>query len=74
MCKLCKEGIEDELHFLFECRTLKEPHVKLFNKCPETLNYSNAIDKFNYLSNKPFILSNYVNELWKMRQEKLLIV
>ena len=43
ICKLCNQGVETELHFLFECEKLKTDRQWLYNKQPKLLQYQNNI-------------------------------
>ena len=46
--------------------------MSLFHKCPEILQFPNNVDEFKYLNSKPYVLGNFVGNLWYER-EKLLI-
>ena len=34
ICKLCKEGVEDEIHFIFNCKheRMRKVHTELYHK------------------------------------------
>ena len=71
ICKLCKNCVETEYHFLFECVELQSKRMTLYHKNLEILNYCSNIDKLNFLLTKPYVLGNYIYVLWQERTVKL---
>ncbi len=72
ICSLCKNGVEDEIHFLFECNVYERG-----NFLQDTETDSNLLtndDRLNILmSNHQKSTSNLVCSLWKQRQSKLIV-
>ena len=52
LCPLCNQDVEDEYHFMTQCRNLNKTRTSLFNKItdviPDFINLNNT-DKFKYL-------------------------
>ena len=72
ICKLCDGGnVENELHFLFGCKTLENIRINLYYEHPELLNYCTDVDKCTFLFAKPYIVGNYVKKLWQVRENVL---
>ena len=71
ICKLCSNGIEDELHFLFECNCLKEHCQKLYNKLPQLLHHADPIGKLKTLCKMPYTFGNYIKTIWSERERLL---
>ena len=69
ICKLCNDECETELHFLFKCSKLSTLRENLYLKVPELLSKSCNISKLEYLSQLPHTFSNYLQKLWKTRNE-----
>ena len=73
LCPICcKNEVETELHFLFECQCLQEVRIRLYHKCPEVLQFPNVVNRLKYLCKKPYVLGNYISNLWQERQKLLL--
>ena len=66
LCKLCKSSVEDELYFLFECLVLVSKRLELYNKVPESLNFTGT-ERLKMLCKRPYIFGSYVKELWQTR-------
>ena len=47
ICYLCKNDVESELHFLFECNKTNKVRTDLLYRYPEILNYCTNVDKPN---------------------------
>ena len=66
ICKLCKEDIEDEIHFMCKCKCLKEIRDKyflLFNVPQETCN-----EQFIFImTNASKLTVKFVNDMWQKR-------
>ena len=71
ICKLCRVECEDELHFIFRCPKLYNERLELYKKNGLLLQKNNEIERLKLLLNKPFMLSNYLCNLWHRRQELL---
>ena len=69
ICTLCKEECEDELHFLFRCRKLSSCRQEQFEKESYLTENNSELDKLQYLTNKPFVLSNTLYKLWHTQQK-----
>ncbi len=71
ICPLCKNGVEDEIHFLFECSEYERG-----NFLQDTETDSNLLtndDRLKILmSNHQKSTSNLVCNLWKQRQSRLI--
>lgn len=61
ICELCKDGVEDARHFLFDCEKL--------NICRQR--YSDLIKNQNEVFEHPFQLGKFVKELWDKRRQLL---
>ena len=52
LCPLCKLEVEDEYHFITQCRNLNNPRTNLFDKItdviPDFIHYNN-VEKFKFL-------------------------
>ena len=70
VCKLCKLDVEDEIHFLFECRNnnIHEKFSKVMLKVPELSSNSDYFSMIMILSEKTYIFGNYINDLWYDRR------
>ena len=72
ICRLCNSAVEDELHFLFQCKnpemnTLK---IELYHQLlPELLNHENDFIKFREINNHPHIFGKYITRLWDKRAQ-----
>lgn len=64
ICKLCNNGVESELHFLFDCQTTTQKRLETYYEFPELLNYPNNICKLQTLCKKPYVLGKLVSNLW----------
>ena len=66
ICKLCKEDIEDEIHFMCKCKSLKEIRDKYFlllNTPKET-----CIEQFIFIMNNASKMTvKFVNDMWQKR-------
>ena len=69
LCKLCQKGVEDELHFLFECEALYENRLNLYHKCPELLHCDTLVNRMKMLLNMPYTMSSFVHEIWQRRSQ-----
>ena len=71
ICTLCKSHkVENELHFLFQCKLYKEERTN-FLKSLSGLNYSLA-DNFRYICNTfPRKLAKYISVIWMKRKETM---
>ena len=67
ICKLCKKSVEDEIHFLFKCDLLRENRLTLYRNQPNLLSTSSNIEKLKQLADRPYVLGNYIDNLWKTR-------
>ena len=67
VCKLCSEGVKNEIHFLFDCIKTQNQRILLYHKLPELLNCDNKVKRMEQLFMKPFIASKYVTDLWNHR-------
>ena len=63
--------MEDELHFLFECKTYQQQRLKLYDRLPELPHESQPINRLKILNHYPYAYGNYIDELWKERNNKL---
>ena len=80
VCEVCKEQVEDEIHFLIKCPCYKEQRVTLFNKLEkEFKNFRNLNDenKFIWLlssEDKIVIMAVYklLSDLFEKRKELLI--
>ena len=66
-CKCCCDGVEDELHFLFECRINDSTRETIFNTIPDIRCLRNNIDKLKLLLGKPHMLGRLMQKLWNTR-------
>ena len=58
---------ESETHFLFNCEKLHEMRVKHSAVIPELTSLQSDIEKVKFLSTVPHSFSNFISELWVMR-------
>ena len=73
---MCKNGIENEKHFLFECSELDNECRSLINELRNTDEYAaieDHVDKFKFLSEHPHMFAKYISKLWSKRNELLQI-
>ena len=68
---MCGENVENEFHFLFNCKSLAECRLKTYHKHPEILNHANDHCKFNFLCKKPYVLGSTIKHLWHERMYKI---
>ena len=47
--KCCKKDVEDEMHFLFDCKANDAIRSQFYDKCPELAMTAVKIDKLKYL-------------------------
>ena len=71
ICKLCKKGVEDKLHLLFQCEKLIKPRTDLFMNQPELLSLNSNINRLIFLTKHPYVFGNYMLKLWNVRIEVL---
>lgn len=61
ICEVCKNGIEDEIHFLIKCQLYEAGREPLFELCaglrPQFRYYSDQ-EKFIFLMTSPFLMGN----------------
>ena len=67
ICQLCTKDVETELHFMFECEKLLCIRQELYNSCPELLNHSDLIKRFEFLCTKPYVIGKYIEKMWQER-------
>ena len=70
-CPVCKNGVEDEAHFLFRCEQYSVVCKKLYEDFPDLLQCDNDINKLKILLNMPYTFSAFIGELWNRRQKIL---
>ena len=73
LCKKCDTDteVEDEIHFLFKCDVYNRERLSLFNQVPELSELRTETDQLKYLlTHKPYVLSNYVYDLWQIRNSQ----
>lgn len=74
ICKLCFDGIEDEIHFLFICTKLEFVRVSFHNLLNDlNTKYNNNVDKFNMIFCPEYLIpcSKYVRMLYDNRKTLL---
>ena len=64
VCELYGEETETELNFLFKCNKFENIRTEMQNKLGAILQLDDDIDKFISISNKPYVLSNFIGQLW----------
>ena len=61
ICEVCKNGVEDEIHFLIKCQLYEAGREPLFELCaglrPQFRYYSDQ-EKFIFLMTSPFLMGN----------------
>ena len=73
LCPFCDNKVEDEYHFIMECKTFNEFRQKLFVEITEiknTFNLLNDAEKFIFLLSKPEAgdsISRYLNTTLQIR-------
>ena len=68
-CKMCDTGIEDELHFLFDCDRLSPQHSKLIRMLPELQNFDEPIERYKFLLQFPHVFAKHIFNLWQTHLE-----
>ena len=71
ICHLCKDGVEDEIHFVLKCSALTKKRAEHFQRVQELSMISSDIEKLKYLCNVPHRFGNMLGQLWN-EQTKLL--
>ena len=64
ICDLCRNAVETEFHFLFECVNLSNIRKLYELKIPELIGNLPHHEKLTILGNMPYVFANYVAELW----------
>jgi hypothetical protein len=79
ICKMCKDGVEDEIHFLCKCVNYNNFRQELYSKI-EKINpnfiFLNTVEKFKFLLSNPEIVkhvSMYIQKSWQYRNNLLFI-
>ena len=72
-CKLCKQSIEDEIHFVIICPCLNEIRNKYIQTLGAFIN-CDPFEKFiDIMQNENArAVVNFVNDLWQFRSKKLI--
>jgi hypothetical protein len=61
VCEVCNNGIEDEIHFLVNCKlyeTLREPLLDICTELRPQFRYYSDQEKFIFLMTTPFLMGN----------------
>ena len=74
LCKICNEvnTIETELHYLLDCKEYNSRRLELNCRLGLDLIASGTnsnINKLQILSEHPYIMSNYIYDLWQIRNK-----
>ena len=67
ICNICKNGVDDSIHFLFRCVELNKPRVESYYCEPNSLKYD-EIERLKFLCNTPYRLGRFVEKLWQERE------
>ena len=54
ICQLCKQCVEDEIHFVLKCPVLHAARTKCLTKIPELFGIGDNIEKLKFLSTMPY--------------------
>ena len=73
LCDFCTNAVEDELHFIFECRLYNDIRDQLLSKVRNMCSVFDSFDvqqKLKFLmSNMPSQLASYVYDAFSLRRE-----
>ena len=71
VCKLCNDGVENEIHFILKCVALNDTRQRCLSAVPELTLIEEDVNKLKYLSNMPYRFSGMLQKLWQFRKNKL---
>ena len=73
-CQLCKSAVQDEFHFLFDCKHYHDECENLYNKVTELRNCRSNKDHFIIINNMPFKFANYIASIWDKDNKSLCVI
>ena len=74
ICKLCGNGIEDKLHFLFDCDKYASEREILYDKHAKFNQSDTNIESFKKLNNMPYMFTNFISILWENRNNLMKMI
>ena len=70
-CKICKSGIEDEIHFIFHCPSYAVERDKFLNEVEYSQYNSDSVNLKCIINSYPRKLSKYIIKLLELRKSRL---
>ena len=73
ICPICKEGIEDELHFLVRCNFYESERKSLLDKCIElrpNFDFYSDEEKFHFIMTTPVLMGNVSKFIYSAMNER----